>query len=284
MAERVPDQMPDQGDPLARIAAALERLAPPPLAKIDWLAHPGYLSEERRIRPITQLEALPVNRLKGIDRHKQVLRENIRRLSAGHAAHDMLLWGARGMGKSALLRACVADEQVQHPGHLALIELDSSQLGTLLPELFEVLRTVKRRFVLFLDDLAFDHSADQQVRHLRSALEGSLAPRPANVRLAITSNHRAILARGSSDQADALQERDWMDDSLALADRFGVRLGFHPCSQEDFLAIVDAHAAPLGLAWDAGEALAWSRERGPLSGRSAWQFVVELAGRAGRSL
>jgi uncharacterized protein len=280
----MPDhQTPDQGDPLARIAGALERLAPSAAAKVDWLAHPGYLWGERRIRPVAQLAALPLDRLKGIDRHKQALRENIRRLSAGHAAHDMLLWGARGMGKSALLRACVADEQAQQPGQLALIELDSSQLDAL-PELFDAIRSVERRFVLFLDDLAFDHSADQLVRHLRSALEGSLAPRPANVRLAVTSNHRAIVARSSGDQADALQERDRMDDSLALADRFGLRLGFHPCSQEDFLAIVDAHAAPLGLAWDASEALAWSRERGPLSGRSAWQFVVELAGRAGLAL
>ena len=273
----------DQGDPFARIADALERLAPAAPEQTDWLAHPGYVWEARRIRTVPRVDALPLERLKGIDRHKEAVRENVRRLSAGHAAHDMLLWGARGMGKSALLRACVADEQADRPGQLGLIELDPTSLAAL-PELFDAIGAVDRRFVLFLDDLAFDHSADRVVRHLRSALEGSMAPRPANVRLAVTSNHRAILARAAQDQADPLQERDWMDDSQALADRFGLRLGFHPCSQEDFLAMVGAHAAPLGLDWNPAEALAWSRERGPLSGRSAWQFVVELAGRAGRAL
>lgn len=273
----------DQGDPLARIADALERLAPAAPGQTDWLAHPGYVWEARRIRAVPRLDALPLDRLKGIDRHKQAVRENVRRLAAGHAAHDMLLWGARGMGKSALLRACVAEVQAGHPGQLGLIELDPASLVAL-PELFDAIGPVDRRFVLFLDDLAFDHSADQAMRHLRSALEGSLAPRPGNIRLAVTSNHRAIVARDSRDQADALQERDRMDDSLALADRFGLRLGFHPCSQDEFLAIVEAHAAPLGIGWEATEALAWSRERGPLSGRSAWQFVVELAGRSGLAL
>jgi predicted AAA+ superfamily ATPase len=195
----------------------------------------------------------------------------------------MLLWGARGMGKSALLRASVAAAQAESPGRLGLIELDLAGLPAL-PDLFAAIGGIDRNFVLYLDDLAFDHGNDAALRHLRSALEGSLAPRPANIRLAVTSNHRAILARDERDQAGALHERDRMDDSLALADRFGLRLGFHPCNQEEYLAIVAAHAVPLGLSWDDAEALSWSRERGPLSGRSAWQFVVEKAGRAGKQV
>lgn len=274
--------MADQGDPLARIAEALERLAPPAQDAADWLGHAGYVWSAGSVRAVAQLDALPLDRLKAIDRQKLAVRENVRRHAQGHAAHDMLLWGARGMGKSALLRACVTAEQAKTGARLALVELDPASLDAL-PDLFAAIGHLERRFILFLDDLAFDHSSDQTMRHLRSALEGSLAPRPANVRLAVTSNHRAILARSSEDQADPLQERDRMDDSLALADRFGLRLGFHPCSQEEFLSIVAAHAAPLAVEWSPEEALSWSRERGPLSGRSAWQFVVELAGRAGKA-
>ncbi len=273
--------MEDQGDPLARIAAALERIAPGAPADRSWLSHPAYFWHSGEVRPVEQIDALPLDRLKGIDRQKQAVVENIARHAEGAAAHDMLLWGARGMGKSALLRAAVASEQAKDPNRLALIQLDSASLPAL-PELFAMLAAAQRRFLLYLDDLAFDYGDDALLRHLRSALEGSLAPRPSNIRLAVTSNHRAILSRDESDQSGPLHERDRMDDTLALADRFGLRLGFHPCNQEEFLAIVAAHARPRGLAWNDEEALAWSRARGPLSGRSAWQFVVELAGRAGK--
>lgn len=273
----------DQGDPLARIADALERLAPASSTNTDWLGYAAYVWNAGRIATVDQLEALPLDRIKGIDRQKHAVCENVRRHALGRAAHDMLLWGARGMGKSAVLRAAVASQQAEDPSRLALVELDPGNLAAL-PELFATLELIERRFILFLDDLAFNHSADQVMRHLRSALEGSLVPRPANVRLAVTSNHRAIVARTGDDQPGPLQERDAMDDSLALADRFGLRLGFHPCSQQDYLAIAKAHADPLGLEVNESEALGWSRARGPLSGRSAWQFVVELAGRAGTSL
>ena len=275
--------MNDQGDPLARIAEALERIAPGAPADFDWTGHPAYFWHAGRLRSVEQIDALPLERLKGIDRQKQAVRENVARHASGAASHDMLLWGARGMGKSALLRAAVVDEQCANPGSLALIQLDVGSLAAL-PELFEAIGSVDRRFLLYLDDLAFDHGDDAVLRHLRSALEGSLAPRPTNVRLAVTSNHRAILARDETDQAGPLHARDRMDDTLALADRFGLRLGFQPCSQDDYLDIVAAHAEPLDLAFSAEEALEWSRARGPLSGRSAWQFVTELAGRAGKSI
>lgn len=275
--------MADQGDPLARIADALEQMAPSHNSSTDWLASPGYVWSARQVRPVDEIAALPLDRLKGIDRQKQAVTENIARHASGAAAHDMLLWGARGMGKSALLRSAVASVQSEDRGRLALVQLDLASLGSL-PALFDAVDAVERQFLLYLDDLAFDHSDDSTLRNLRSALEGSLSPRPANVRLAVTSNHRAILARDGGDQADPLQERDRMDDSLALADRFGLRLGFHPCDKDTYLAIVAAHAEPAGLAFDADEALEWSRARGPLSGRSAWQYVVEIAGRAGKSL
>ncbi|WFL78672.1 DUF815 domain-containing protein [Altererythrobacter arenosus] len=275
--------MADQGDPLARIAAALERIAPGAPRERSWTAHPAYFWHAGEVYPVDEIDALPLDRLRGIDQQKQAVVANIARHASGAAAHDMLLWGARGMGKSALLRAAVAAEQASDPGRLALIQLDSASLSAL-PELFTMLGSLERRFLLYLDDLAFDHGDDAMLRNLRSALEGSLAPRPANIRLAVTSNHRAILARDESDQSGPLHERDRMDDTLALADRFGLRLGFHPCSQDEYLAIVAAHAEPRGLSWSDEEALSWSRARGPLSGRSAWQFVVEIAGRAGQPL
>ena len=275
--------MADQGDPLARIADALERLAPGAPDAVDWSAHPAYFWHLGHVRAVDHLDALPLDRLKGIEKQKAAVVENVARHAGGAAAHDMLLWGARGMGKSALLRAAVAAEQSEDASRLALIQLDLASLVAL-PELFDAIGAIDRRFLLYLDDLAFDHGDDAMLRNLRSALEGSLSPRPANVRLAVTSNHRAILARDENDQQGPLHERDRMDDTLALADRFGLRLGFHPCDQDHYLAIVAAHAEPLGLEWSDDEALTWSRARGPLSGRSAWQFVVELAGRAGKPL
>ena len=273
----------DQGEPLARIADALERLVPLELRDVDWTSAPAFAGRDSRFRPIARIDALPLDRLKGIDRQKQAVVENVARLARGFAAHDMLLWGARGMGKSALVRTAVAAEQAASPGRLAMIQVDAPSIGRL-PELFEALGAINRQFLLYLDDLAFDHGGEDVLRYLRSALDGGLAARPGNIRLAVTSNHRAILSRDTDDQAGPLHDRDRMDDTLALADRFGLRLGFHPCDQAEYLAIVEAHARPLGLHWSDDDALEWSRARGPLSGRSAWQFVVEIAGRAGKSL
>lgn len=272
--------MSDEGDPLARIAVALERLAPVADRSPDWLSAPAYGWSAKGVREIPQIDALPLDRLIGIDRQKADVCDNIARHAAGFAAHDMLLWGARGTGKSALLRAAVAHEQAAS-AKLALVQLDLASLDGL-PGLFDALRTVERQFLLFIDDLAFGDRDHSTLRSLRSALEGGLDPRPSNVRLAVTTNHRAILARGAQDQADPLHERDRMDDTLALADRFGIRLGFHPFDRDGYLAIVRAHAAPLGLTVDEDEALAWSRRQGQLSGRSARQFVTELAGRSGQ--
>lgn len=273
----------DQGDPLARIAQALERLTPPARPPIDWLAAPAYVWDASGARALAGITAPPLALLRGIDAQKAVVTGNVHRLAAGHAAHDMLLWGARGMGKSALLRASVAAAQANQPGSLALVQVAQDAL-TGLSGLFAELGSTGRRFLVFIDDLGFEEGDGMGPRLLRSWLEGGVEARPANVRLAVTSNRRAIVARHASEQDDPINPRDAVDDRLALADRFGLSIGFHNGSQDDYLAIIGGYAAEYGLDWDPADALEWSRRRGARSGRVAWHYVTELAGRAGKSL
>ena len=206
---------------------------------------------------------------------------NINRLAAGHAAHDMLLWGARGMGKSALLRAAVAAAQARAAGSIALVQIAPEALPTL-AGLFSALGGVDRRFLVFIDDLGFEDSDGSGPRALRSWLEGGVEARPRNVRLAVTSNRRAIVARHLSEQDDPINPRDAVDDRLALADRFGLSIGFHNCDQDAYLAIIAGYAASMGLAWEESDALEWAKRRGARSGRVAWHYITELAGRAGK--
>ena len=276
-------------DPLERIAAALERLAPPGPPATDWSAHPGYVWDHAGVRAVPRIDAPPLALLRGINAQKAAVATNVTRLASGAAAHDMLLWGARGMGKSALLRAAVAAAQATRPGALALVQAAPDALASL-PALFAALRGSERRFLVFLDDLGFESGETLEARHLRSWLEGGVEARPGNVRLAVTSNRRAILERQLSEQAISSKQegpinpRDAVDDKLALADRFGLSLGFHACSQDDYLAIVAGYAGATGLEWEEADALEWSKRRGSRSGRVAWQYVTELAGRAGQPL
>ena len=275
--------MSDQGDPLARIADAIERLAGGSPAPADWRASPAYVWHGREARSVSELPAVRLELLKGIDAQRERVSENVARLARGHAAHDMLLWGARGMGKSALVRAAVAAAQRDMPGRLALVQAGTDALETL-PHLFAELGHVDRSFLVFIDDLGFADDDSVGPRHLRSWLEGGVEARPANVRLAVTSNRRAIVPRQASEQDDPVNPRDAVDDKLALADRFGLSLGFHNASQEEYLAIVAGYAEEYGLPWDEADALEWARRRGARSGRTAWQYVIELAGREGRAL
>ncbi len=275
--------MSDQGDPLARIADALECLAAVRPAMPDWTAASAYVWDQSGGRAVARLVAPELGLLKGIDAQKSVVSANVTRLAAGHAAHDMLLWGARGMGKSALLRASVIAAQAKDPAALALVQVAPDAFAAL-PRLFAALAGEARRFLVFIDDLGFADGDSEGPRALRSWLEGGVDARPANVRLAVTANRRAIVARHASEQDDPINPRDAVDDKLALADRFGLSIGFHACSQDDYLAIVGGYCASLGLVWDRGEALEWAKRRGARSGRVAWQFVTELAGRAGQSL
>ena len=275
--------MSDQGDPLARIADAIERLAGGSPAPADWRASPAYVWHGREARSVSELPAVRLELLKGIDAQRERVSENVARLARGHAAHDMLLWGARGMGKSALVRAAVAAAQRDMPDRLALVQAGTDALETL-PHLFAELGHVDRSFLVFIDDLGFADDDSVGPRHLRSWLEGGVEARPANVRLAVTSNRRAIVPRQASEQDDPVNPRDAVDDKLALADRFGLSLGFHNASQEEYLAIVAGYAEEYGLPWDEADALEWSRRRGARSGRTAWQYVIELAGRESRAL
>lgn len=261
-------------DPLTRIAEALERLAPPPPAPADPLAHPAYAWRDGGLVAI-EVGTVPLDRLIGIDRQRDLLVANLARLAQGHAAHDVLLWGARGSGKSALAKAAVAAVQAVH---LALALVVADELAAL-PALFATLARTSRPAAVFIDDVGVDAPAD--ARALRSLLEGGAAPRPANVRLLVTANRRHLLPRDMAAQADAINARDVMDDQLALADRFGLSLGFHALDQAGYLAIVACYADAYGFGFEPADAIDWAARRGSRSGRVAWQFVVEIAGRAG---
>lgn len=270
-------------DPLLRIAEALERLAPPRADLADWHAAPAYVWDGTTARVVVRVEAPALALLRGIDAQKETVVGNVNRLAAGHAAHDMLLWGSRGMGKSALLRASIKAAQDAAPGSIALVQVAPDALSSL-AALFATLAKIERRFLVFIDDLGFEDADGAGPRALRSWLEGGVEARPGNVRLAVTSNRRAIVARHLSEQDDPINPRDAVDDKLALADRFGLSIGFHNCSQDDYLAIIAGYSEKFGLSWDQGDALEWSRRRGQRSGRVAWHYVTELAGRAGQAL
>lgn len=262
-------------DPLDRIAAALERLAPPPPVAADPLAHPAYLWEGQALAATRAFAALPLDMLTGMDAQKAALVDNLRRLAAGHAAHDVLLWGARGTGKSAVAASAAAAAGV------ALVQVATDTLDSL-PRLFGVLAGVDRPFAVFIDDLGF--SSPAEARSLRSLLEGGAEARPANARLIVTSNRRHLVPRDLSEQDSAINPRDVVDDALALADRFGLSLGFHAIDQDTYVAIIRRYADEHGLSFDPADAIGWATRRGSRSGRVAWQYVVELAGREGKSL
>lgn len=265
---------------LTRIAAALERLAPPEPVAADPLAHPAYLWRGAALEPVRDFRPIPLDRLHGIDAQKAAMLANARHLAAGAAAHDVLLWGARGSGKSALVKAVAGAVQAEG-GALALVEIVTHRLDTL-PTVFAAIAAVPRAFLLFLDDLGFDAAADG--RALRSMLDGGAEARPGNARLVVTANRRHLVPRDMIDQPGAVNPRDAADDSLALADRFGLSLGFHAVDQDGYLAIVAAYARAHGLPFDAADALGWAMRRGARSGRVAWHYVVDLAGREGRAL
>ncbi len=265
---------------LLRIAEALERLAPPPPSPIigDQIA---WNWDGREARPVSHFAPTPLGLLSGIDQQRDLVVANLERLAQGHAAHDMLLWGARGAGKSVLVKAVIADV-VSKGRSIALFEAHADQLASL-PILFDLLGDRGKPALVFIDDLAFEGDASP-ARMLRSVLEGGANARPAHVRIAVTSNRRHIVDRQLSEQDDPINPRDVAEDRLALADRFGLSIGFHACSQDDYLAIVAGYAAHLGVTYDRQDALTWSTQRGARSGRIAWHYATELAGRAGKSL
>ncbi len=266
-------------DPLLRIAAALERLSPPPVtadpATGDW-----FIFNAAGLATVPPPRTTPLALYAGVDSQKAQLAENARRHAAGLPAHDVLLWGARGMGKSSLVRAVHAG-LVAAGADAALVQLGQPDLQHL-PQLFSRLAATPRRFTVFLDDLSFEGD-EGAVHALRSLLDGGVMARPDHVRLVVTSNRRNLVPRNTVDDA-ATNPRDAADDQLALADRFGLRLGFHACDQAEFLQMCANYAGAHGLAFNPGAALSWATGRGARSGRVAWQFTVETAGAAGMSL
>jgi predicted AAA+ superfamily ATPase len=268
-------------DELARIAAALERIAPPPAAPADPRTAPAYLWRGSGLAEARHFAPLPIDLLTGVDAQKETLLSNARRLAAGHAAHDVLLWGAKGTGKSALVKSVVGAVRAEG-ADIALIDVAADRLDSL-PSLFDQVEGAGRAFILFIDDIGFE-AGGPETRTLRSLLEGGAEARPANARLHVTSNRRHIVARDIAEQESAINPRDVVDDRLALADRFGLTLGFHAIDQQTYLAIVERYAATYGLPFDPQDTLRWASERGARSGRVAWQYVTEVAGRTERAL
>lgn len=273
--------MTDQTALALRIAEALERIAPPPPPPADMAAHRAYHWTGAALTPVRHFAPLPLDLIIGVDRQKQALLENSRRHAMGAAAHDVLLWGARGMGKSALVKSCIAD-LADAGAPIALVEATADRIATL-PALFDLLAGSARPFVLFIDDIAF--SGDEQTpRLVRSMLEGGAEARPANVRITVTSNRRNIVERQMVEGDDAVNARDEQDDRLALADRFGLKLGFQYPDQAAWLDMVRHYAGHYGLPFAESDALAFAQSRGQRSGRTAWHYAVELAGREGLRL
>lgn len=258
------------GDELERIAEALERLAPKGAAA-DLAVHPAYRWSIRGLDAVAELNAQPISAFAAVDRQKAQLLENTQRHAEGRTAHDVLLWGARGMGKSALVRAVAAEAGVP------LVEVVPERIAEL-ETLFGLLAGQPRPFIVLVDDFGVNEGTN--IHRLRSLLDGGVAPRPHNVRMYVTSNRRHLVQRGAESDPTSVHERDDRDDELALAERFGLSLGFHEASQDDYLAICRSLAAVRGVKIDETEALAFARKRGARSGRIAAHYVTELAGRA----
>ncbi|OCX66504.1 AAA family ATPase [Thioclava sp. SK-1] len=277
-------------DALERIAQALERLAPAPLPAPDFSGATAFAwrTGPDRLDPIMTVAHVDLTLLLGIDRSRDTLMANTLQFAKGAAANNALLWGARGMGKSSLVKAAHA-AAVQQGLPLKLIELSRDDLPSV-GRLLNHLRAASNiRFVLFCDDLSFDHD-DAHYKSLKAVLDGGIEGRPANVILYATSNRRHLMPRDmiENEQSTAISPGEAVEEKVSLSDRFGLWLGFHPCSQDDYLAMVHGYCDAYGLDIDTAqlraEAIEWQATRGSRSGRVAWQFFVDLASRRGLSL
>jgi predicted AAA+ superfamily ATPase len=276
---------------VTRIAAALERLAPPPPEPPDFAAADAFVwhPEGNRLSPVRRVNRVEMSLLKGIDRMRDVLVENTERFARGLPANNALLWGARGMGKSSLVKAVhaavAAASRGASAGKLKLVEIHREDIESL-PALMALLRGAAHRFIVFCDDLSFD-AEDTSYKSLKAVLEGGIEGRPENVILYATSNRRHLMAREmmENERATAINPGEAVEEKVSLSDRFGLWLGFHRCSQDEYLAMVQGYVAHyrIPLTGEALErdALEWATTRGARSGRVAWQYVQDLAGRLG---
>ena len=279
---------------LARIADALERLAPPPDSRpaLEGADAFAWHAEGNRLEPVLQVNRVEIMLLQGIERQRDTLLENTRRFAAGLPANNALLWGARGAGKSSLVKAVHAavnaDRTRGGDQPVALVEIHREDIPSL-PRLLGLLRASSRRTILFCDDLSFD-GQDAAYKSLKAVLEGGIEGRPDNVVFYATSNRRHLMPRDMIDneRSTAINPSEAVEEKVSLSDRFGLWLGFHNCDQDTFFAMIDGYVRHfrLGVApeeWRP-EAIEWSVTRGSRSGRVAWQFVQELAGRLGQRL
>jgi len=286
----LPKTDPDLLPLLSRIAVALERLAPPgaPHSNLDagdafvWHADRGWLE------PVSQVNRVEIELLRGIDRVRDILLDNTERFAAGLPANNVLLWGARGTGKSSLVKAAHAAVNEKRPRALALVEIHREDIPSL-PHLLSLLRLSARRCLLFCDDLSFDQH-DTSYKSLKAVLEGGIEGRPPNVVLYATSNRRHLMPRDmiENERSTAINPAEAVEERVSMSDRFGLWLGFHSLDQDTYHAIVRGYAERYGLdlPFDQmkAEASEWSITRGSRSGRVAWQFIQDLAGRLGKPL
>jgi hypothetical protein len=277
-------------DLLRRIAEALERLAPPPPRPLDFAIADAFVWHPtgHRLAPVARINRVDMSLLKGIDRMRDILVENTERFARGLPANNALLWGARGMGKSSLVKATHAAVNAAlgpKAGTLKLVEIHREDIESL-PELMTQLRGVAYRFLVFCDDLSFD-AEDTTYKSLKGVLEGGVEGRPENVILYATSNRRHLMSREmiENERSTGINPGETVEEKVSLSDRFGLWLGFHRCSQDEYLAMVEGYVKHFRIRVEEEalrrEALEWATTRGSRSGRVAWQFVQDLAGRKG---
>ncbi len=275
---------------LARIAAALERQAPPLPPNNDFDAADAFVwhADREFLEPVETVNRVDLALLQGIERVRDILLDNTRRFAQGLPANNVLLWGARGMGKSSLVKAMHAAINAEQPHALVLVEIHREDIPSL-PRLLTLLRQTERRCILFCDDLSFDHQ-DTSYKSLKAVLEGGIEGRPDNVALYATSNRRHLLSRDmiENERSSAINPGEAVEEKVSLSDRFGLWLGFHACDQQTYFAMVQGYAKFFALDYpedkmraEAGE---WAITRGARSGRVAWQYIQDLAGRLGKKL
>lgn len=274
-------------DALERIAQALERISPAPLAAPDFSAAEAFVwhVSPDRLEPVAKLNRVDIGLLVGIDRSRDTLMDNTLMFARGNAANNVLLWGARGMGKSSLVKAAHAEANAQ-VGGLKLVEVQREDLPSI-GRLLNVLRAAEdQRFLLFCDDLSFGHD-DAHYKSLKAVLDGGIEGRPENVVFYATSNRRHLMPRDmiENERSTAINPAEAVEEKVSLSDRFGLWLGFHPCDQDDYLAMIrgycDAHGVEISDADLRAEAIEWQATRGNRSGRVAWQYFTDLAARRG---
>ncbi|SLN44371.1 hypothetical protein PSA7680_02246 [Pseudoruegeria aquimaris] len=274
---------------LERIAEALERLRPAPMAAPDFSAADAFVWHvgPDRLAPVTKVNRVDLSLLVGVDRSRDTLLENTLQFARGLPANNALLWGARGMGKSSLVKAVHAEVLRQGLG-LKIVEVQREDLPSI-GRLLNILREADARFILFCDDLSFSHD-DQHYKSLKAVLDGGIEGRPENVVFYATSNRRHLMPRDmiENERSSAISPSEATEEKVSLSDRFGLWLGFHPCSQDEYLDMIRGYCAAFGVEIDEqtlwAEAIEWQATRGSRSGRVAWQYFTDLAGRRGVSL